>query len=199
MFKYILLVVGLLVGLSNNAYAVGNALLHSPANGATVLNGRPCFHWGSARGASHYTVQISSDPAFNASSKRWIKKDLTSAASCWSRLYIANPKAGFTPSSLPIGTYYWRIKSMTGVTGSPVSSVSFTPIRSFTFPAPAPSIPSINVPSSDANGRYSVSWNKPSGHPTSYQLRETSPTGTSTYTTSSTSSRLLIFPQFRTH
>ena len=144
MFKQALLFISLLIGFSTHALAVGTAPLYSPSNGASVTNGRPCFDWGSASGARYYMVEVSSDTHFNASSQRWIDAYMTSTNICWGSNFFATGTAGSTPSELPVGTYYWRVKSLGGSNSSllfrshDILTFAFTSHRSFTVEGSEP-------------------------------------------------------------
>lgn len=149
---------------------LGTAGLTSPAAGALLDNGIPCFDWTSAAEASHYTVQVSSDTNFNESSKRWVKADLTNTNQCWNSTFDANPTAGSSPNSLEAGqTFYWRIKSMDGLTSSGPRA-TFTGHRAFTVKFQAPEQPTGSA-REEVHARFTVDWSEVTGA-TRYELYE---------------------------
>ncbi|NVK54487.1 MAG: Ig-like domain-containing protein [Alteromonadaceae bacterium] len=96
-----------------NFKVMGFATLSSPIAGASLESGAPCFSWQPAEGATHYTIQLSSDSAFRPESKQWVNIDLTSTNVCWGSDFVANSAAGSTPLNLtPGSTYFWRIKAI---------------------------------------------------------------------------------------
>lgn len=100
-----------------NINVLGTASLSAPVNNSISDDGKPCFSWQPTPNANYYTLQISSDTNFDANSKRWIKRDLTSTSACWDTNFEPNPTAGSTPSNLDYGeSFYWRVKAMTAST-----------------------------------------------------------------------------------
>ncbi len=107
------------------------AELRSPKANSTISNSGLCFSWEVAAGATHYTVQVSSDAAFNEHSQRWAAQDWRSTQICWSNAFLPNENASHL-SELETGkTYYWRIKSMNNPTGQDTST-TFTEAWRFT-------------------------------------------------------------------
>lgn len=136
--------------LTNPAWGLGNVTLGEPVSGANITGNLPCFSWSLTSGATHYTVQVSSDTAFNAASQRWVSKDITGRAKCWDTSFVPNATAGGL-GQLEFGkTYYWRVKAMTGPTRSNPQAV-FSSYRAFStnIGVVAPVSPQINTQLSD--------------------------------------------------
>jgi hypothetical protein len=116
------------------ASSLGTAVLNSPTEDQTLVNGMPCFDWDTATSAEYYTVQVSNDTNFDQDSQRWVAADLTTTEQCWDATFIANATAESTPTSLALGqTFYWRIKSMDKLT-SAGPTATFSAPRVFTVP-----------------------------------------------------------------
>lgn len=170
-------VIGLMCIVSVDVLAIGTSSRVSPSNGASMTTGNPCFSWTSATGATHYNVQVGPQAALGAGSSKWVRTNVTGLSACWSGAFLPHGSAGPTPASLPYGTYYWRVKAMDAPAGSQTQS-TFSSVGSFSVVQPVPNAPTVTLTPSSTVGDYTVSWNNPGGNVTSYQLQETSPSGT---------------------
>jgi len=112
-------------------------VLEYPANGATV--GDPfVYQWKPATLASSYTLQIATDPSFNAV-----------VGTCTTRLTTLTPATVGGTACMPsaLGTYYWRVQAIDGFASpAPQSDLINAQVFSFTYN------PGVVTPTAPANG-----------------------------------------------
>lgn len=77
--------------------ANGKPTLTSPANGATVQNVVPAFQWTTMNGATSYEIQFANNSGFSAGVQT---------------IGVSAPP--YSPNGLTDGTYYWRVRALTG-------------------------------------------------------------------------------------
>jgi uncharacterized repeat protein (TIGR01451 family) len=76
----------------------GAPILQAPLDGATGCTRTPFFHWSWVPEAEEYRIQVADDRAF----------DSPTIDQALARVFFV------TPSPLPAGTYYWRVRSSNG-------------------------------------------------------------------------------------
>lgn len=115
------------------------------------------------------------------------KRFNTGSSTCWSGgsgWEAKGSSAVPVPSFLSEGTtYYWRVVSENG------ANRGFSATRTFTVYGQPQTAPTLSIQDLNGNGDFEVSWTKPAGTVTSYNLVQTAPTNT----TISTSGRSQTF------
>jgi len=91
--------------------------LQSPKAGATILNTRPVFQWSAIGWADRYQLQVATDSGFAAAA---IVVDQT----------LGNSQGYQSPVDLAKGTYYWRVKAMSGTSQTEWSSTGIFTVAS---------------------------------------------------------------------
>lgn len=105
----------------------GKALLQNPVNGTTISGNVIGFQWQAPYQGLKYSIELDDDPNFTSQVSGFPTTPST----------LTNYNYQFTISSLPAGTYYWRIKSYT----NDGTLVSISSSWSFIIPGPPTAIP----------------------------------------------------------
>ncbi len=105
----------------------GKAILLNPIDGTNISGNVIKFEWQAPYSGLKYSVELDDDPNFTSQ----VTGFPTTASS------LTNYNYQFTISSLPAGTYYWRIKSFT----NDGTLVSISSSWTFIIPGPPTAIP----------------------------------------------------------
>lgn len=127
----------------------------SPANLAVLNDPMPSLNWNAASNADSYMIQISTMKNF---SSQLVSEHLLSGV------------LTYTPTFLPDGVYYWRVRGFN--LNTPSDPGPYSSIRTLTIDTNPPVVPTLLLPAPNASvaGAPTFSWNKPAGA-TQFQLQ----------------------------